>query len=418
MLKEDKEYLNSHIPTTILQPLSQNIIMPASTHSDTQDVSSTSLPAHLYSLDESPSLSEFQKLCSQDTLTQQYPLSTVVSSNIPIYDLSTFSLQDNITTSLQKEWHHILLSGPGVFILRKMFDPSIIETVNHAFQKIIDAEKKTSSNLRSNKDWLWNIFSKHCLSDPQSFYAYYSNPWLSLVSTTWLGPNYQLTAQVNNVHPGGEAQHPHRDYHLGFLPPERLAQVPIVTQIASQLLTLQGAVAHSGMPAGTGATRLLPFSQQFKEGFLAFKRPEFKEFFAKNYISLELDIGDGIFFNPALYHAAGANESKDFVRKAVLLQISSAYGRPMEMVECLPLIERSWDVLKERYDGEGLSLGVKSFIQAVAKGYCFPTNLDRASVGPVELESEQQVILKALSEGWDKERVFEVLKRMTDDCRA
>lgn len=172
------------------------------------------------------------------------------------------------------------------------------------------------------------------------------------------------------------------------------------------------------MPPGTGATRLLPFSQQFQEGFLAFKRPEFSDFFAKNYISLELQIGDGIFFNPALYHAAGANESKDFVRKANLLQISSAYGRPMEMVESFPMIERAWGVLREKYAEEGASVHVRSFVQAVAKGYCFPTNLDRTDIGPVDLESEQQVVLKALSEGWDKERVLSVLKRMVDDCRA
>ena len=32
----------------------------------------------------------------------------------------------------------------------------------------------------------------------------------------WLGPNYQMTAQVNLVHPGGDFQQAHRDYHLGF----------------------------------------------------------------------------------------------------------------------------------------------------------------------------------------------------------
>ena len=40
---------------------------------------------------------------------------------------------------------------------------------------------------------------------------------LALVSTAWLGPAYQVTSQVNVVRPGGVAQDPHRDYHLGFL---------------------------------------------------------------------------------------------------------------------------------------------------------------------------------------------------------
>jgi len=36
-----------------------------------------------------------------------------------------------------------------------------------------------------------------------------------MVSRAWLGPNYQISSQVNVVKPGGEAQSAHRDYHLG-----------------------------------------------------------------------------------------------------------------------------------------------------------------------------------------------------------
>lgn len=56
--------------------------------------------------------------------------------------------------------------------------------------------------------------------------AYYANDALALVSQAWLGPRYQVTSQVNVVNPGGAAQVPHRDYHLGFVTPDQLADYP------------------------------------------------------------------------------------------------------------------------------------------------------------------------------------------------
>ena len=40
-----------------------------------------------------------------------------------------------------------------------------------------------------------------------------------------------------------------------------------------------------------------------------------------------------MFFNPALFHAAGANHTTDVNRMANLLQVSSAFGRAMEAVD-------------------------------------------------------------------------------------
>ncbi|WP_328600364.1 phytanoyl-CoA dioxygenase family protein, partial [Rhodococcus sp. (in: high G+C Gram-positive bacteria)] len=53
--------------------------------------------------------------------------------------------------------------------------------------------------------------------------------------------------------------------------------------------------------------KYLPYSQQFESGYLAFERPEFKEFFGAHYVQLPLEKGDAVFFNPALFHAAGHN---------------------------------------------------------------------------------------------------------------
>jgi len=99
------------------------------------------------------------------------------------------------------------------------------------------------------------------------------------------------------------------------------------------VLTLQGAVAHTDMPAETGPTMYLPHSQKYLPGYLAWRRPDFREYFESSYVQLPLAKGDAVFFNPALFHAAGANHTADVNRMANLLQVSSAFGRAMEAVD-------------------------------------------------------------------------------------
>lgn len=84
----------------------------------------------------------------------------------------------------------------------------------------------------------------------------------------------------------------------------------------------------------------------------------------------------------------------------------------MESIETLPLAFMTWEVLVERYKREGMSEGVKTYIGNVAEGYPFPTNLDRrvpetAGMAP---ESEQDLLVKGLREGWDKDILQSELK--------
>ncbi|KAE9368910.1 PhyH-domain-containing protein [Stipitochalara longipes BDJ] len=385
----------------------------------------------LFSIQSEPSLPAFKKLCSQTAAQQDYPLSAEISSNVPIYNLSRLDIKDEgLLAHLQAEWHHILLSGPGVLVLKNMYpDKRLINKVNDVYKEIIDSEKQESRKgdhfaSSSANDRIWNSFSKHCLSEPElkplSFVEYYSNPWLALICEAWLGPGYRITSQVNVVKPGGAAQVSHRDYHLGFQTAEACEKFPIAMQIASQLLTLQGAVAHSDMPIESGPTRLLPFSQRFDEGYMAYRLPHFTEYFLENYVSLPLSVGDGLFFNPALFHAAGENVTKDVQRIANLLQISSAFAKPMETIDTYPLIERCWDLLREKFLREGKSQGVRAFVAAVAEGYPFPTNLDRRPPAPGGMapESEQQLLMRGLEEDWNLKLVLGTLQEMKQSSKA
>jgi ectoine hydroxylase-related dioxygenase (phytanoyl-CoA dioxygenase family) len=153
---------------------------------------------------------------------------------------------------------------------------------------------------------------------------------------------------------------------------------------------------------------------------MAYRLPQFTEYFLDNYISLPLSIGDGLFFNPALFHAAGENVTKDIQRRANLLQVSSAFAKPMESVDSYPLIEKTWEILKGRFATEGESVGVRAFVAAVAEGYPFPTNLDQRPPAPGGMapESEQELLMRGLREECDLSLVLEALQEMKQNSEA
>lgn len=373
--------------------------------------------------EEKYSLAAFATLTSQLTLPSTYPLAADVQKNVPIYDCLDFDLTDiKRMEALKDEFFHILYDGPGVYVMKNFFtDMAVLDSANKAFASIIQTELEGNDGAKgdhfapaSANSRIWNSFSKHCLQDPESFVKYYSNPLFRLVSEAYLGPAHRITTQLNVVKPGGKPQVCHRDYHLGFQTKDDVARWPKPMHDASRLLTLQGAVAHSDMPLESGPTRLLPFSQSFEAGFMAYRQREFNEYFLQNYIALPLKKGDAVFFSPALFHAAGENKTSNVERSANLIQVSSAFGKTMESVDSLPLVEKSWNLLAEKYAREGMSREVDALVDAIAEGYPFPTNLDRRPPAPGGMapESEQDVLRRALGEGWKQEKVLDELTAM------
>ncbi|PYI13401.1 PhyH-domain-containing protein [Aspergillus violaceofuscus CBS 115571] len=412
------------------------------TNPDTQTPTSSQPFNRLISLDApAPSLADFERLCSQTTDGTLYPHARTITQNIPIYSTRTLSLTDaGALAAVQNEWYHILSAGPGIFVLQHFYDQhdqATLTATTAAFTRIIAHEASagvkgdhfsTGHNAR-----IWNSFSKHAFADPASFVSYYSNPWLRAVSETWLGPGYRLTAQVNIVRPGGPAQAPHRDYHLGFQDDRTCALFPRGMHAASACLTLQGAVAHSDMPERSGPTRFLPFSQRFEPGYLAWRREEFRAFFERRYVALPLREGDAVFFNPAVMHAAGENRlaaESGFERRANLLQIGAAVGKTMESVDVVAVVEAVWEEVRRRFDaedhaeagkkegeGEELEAHWEAFVRALGEGYPFPTNLDRRPPAPNGMapESEQDLIRRGLLDGWGKEEMVARLRQLHED---
>ena len=196
-------------------------------------------------------------------------------------------------------------------------DHGAIDAATEIFKRIISDEKGGAGGGADHfaaagaNDRIWNALQKLCLAAPDIFARYHASPAIDLVSRAWLGPGYQLTAQVNLVRPGGKAQTGHRDYHLGFMTPEEAQAMPAHAHLLSPGLTLQGGLSHVEIPVDGGPTKLLPWSHQFEPGYLAYHDPRFAEIFERSYVQLPLAKGDAVFFNPALFHAGGENRTQD-----------------------------------------------------------------------------------------------------------
>lgn len=350
---------------------------------------------------QSENLAELQALTERQTLAADYPLASDIQSNVPVYDgvgLDTYNCE-----TLMGEWANVLLNGPGLIAIKRAFvDTAPIDRATVVFETLIAKEKAAGAAAADHfakpgaNDRIWNVLEKHCLADPEGFAAYYANPALAIAARAWLGPAYQMTAQMNRVNPGGTAQSAHRDYHLGFMTPAQSALYPAHVHALSPALTLQGAVAHCDMPLESGPTLYLPFSQLLDSGYIAFPRPEFQNFFQENHMQLPLEKGDAVFFNPALMHAAGTNVSKDIYRMANLLQVSSAFGRSMETVNRSAMCLALYPIL---LSGKLSSEASAAVIAAAADGYAFPTSLDHdPPIGGLAPESQADLMRQALQD--------------------
>ncbi|WP_055619080.1 phytanoyl-CoA dioxygenase family protein [Streptomyces sp. JHA19] len=351
-------------------------------------------------------LADLRELVERTTDRADYPHARAVEQGVLLYDSDRLRAAGD-PREVRAELVRALADGPGIVVLEGAFpDPVVVDRLTAVFDALI-AEQRASGAAAGDhfarpgaNDRIWNALEKAALYDPAAFADYYGNDMLALVSSAWLGPGYQVTSQVNVVNPGGAAQTVHRDYHLGFLSNEVAAAYPAHVHALSPVLTLQGAVAHCDMPVESGPTMYLPHSQRYAPGYLAWRLPAFQEYFEAQHVQLPLAKGDAVFFNPALFHAAGTNRSADIRRTANLLQVSSAFGRAMETVDREAVANAVYPVLLARLaEGAGADWA-QNVIAASAEGYPFPTNLDSdPPVDGLAPPSQADLVRRALAEG-------------------
>ncbi|WFU11535.1 phytanoyl-CoA dioxygenase family protein (plasmid) [Rhizobium sp. CB3090] len=371
-------------------------------------------------------LDDFRALAEKTTTLSDYPTADHVEKNVLIYDsrkVLTAIATPQGRRAVLAEICEAFGEGPGVVVFKRAYeDTSVIDRASAIFNEIIEEQHRTATGGGDHfakpgaNDRIWNSLEKHCLADPENFAEYYGNAIVAIASEAWLGPSYQMTAQVNRVNPGGAAQSAHRDYHLGFQSPKVIEQFPAHVHKLSPVLTLQGAVAHCDMPLESGPTLFLPHSQTYVPGYLALKRQEFRDYFDRNHVQLPLEKGDVVFFNPALFHAAGNNCSADIKRVANLLQVSSAFGRAMETVNRQRMSARLFPALKALKSlGKLSETEVSNAIAACAEGYSFPTNLDRdPPIGGLAPKTQAQLMHEALEGNWSDEAFSKALAEQAE----
>ncbi|MEU3512359.1 phytanoyl-CoA dioxygenase family protein [Streptomyces longwoodensis] len=362
------------------------------------------------------SLDTFRSLVERTTDPADYPHARSAEQNVLVYDGGRLRSAD--PDAVSAELVRALSDGPGVVVVRGAFpDPVVVDRMSAVFDALIADQHASGTTAGDHfatpgaNDRVWNALEKAALYDAETFADYYANDVLALVSTAWLGPGYQVTSQVNVVNPGGTAQTAHRDYHLGFLSDEAAAAYPAHVHRLSPVLTLQGAVAHGDMPLESGPTLYLPHSQRYEPGYLAWRLPEFQEYFDAHRVQLPLAKGDAAFFNPAVFHAAGSNVTADVRRTANLLQVSSAFGRAMETVDREAVGNAVYPVLLKRADEGADPAWLERVVAACAEGYPFPTDLD--SDPPVEglaPPSQADTVRRALRERWTPEALRDALR--------
>ena len=327
---------------------------------------------------------KFQTLINSKVDISNLSFADDIEKSAVIYDINNVSniLSSNNRYKLLSEWISTLKNGSGIVVIRQALPSFIIDDYNAVVNSIINYEKQnhigggdhfsaTKTNVR-----VWNSLEKVCVADPEVFANYYSNSIIEAMSQAWLGDNYQITSQINIVKPGGLAQKAHRDYHLGFQTSKSVLSYPIHIHQFSQMLTLQGAIAHCDISIKSGSTKLLPFSQLFDKGYLALSNNNFIRICEKYFIQLKMNKGDMLFFNPAIIHAAGPNKTDNTERTVNLLQISSAFSKPMETVDRDKMSLSIYPTLLEWKKKDTDINTIKRVINAVADSYPFPCNLD------------------------------------------
>ncbi|GAB2892211.1 phytanoyl-CoA dioxygenase family protein [Paraburkholderia jirisanensis] len=369
------------------------------------------------------SLADFTTQIAAAKTAQRVEFAQAVAHDIPLYDCRSLrsTLDDApAQAALLTEWSAVLRDGAGVLVLQHAYeDTAPIDAASACFDAIIADERAGGGSGGDHfakagaNDRIWNALEKLCLREPATFVRYYANRFVAAAADAWLGPHWQMTSQVNVVRPGGAAQQAHRDYHLGFQSAADAARYPAHVHGMSPFLTLQGALAHCDMPVESGPTKLLPGSQRYAPGYLAWRRDDFRGYFEAHCVQLPLAKGDALFFNPALFHAAGTNRTQHIARMANLLQISSAYGRAMETVDRVQMCEAIYPVLAEHRARASLDAAhLNAAIACCAEGYPFPTNLDRdPPLDGLAPPSQQMLLQEALAGAWSHQQFVAALHR-------
>jgi len=157
-------------------------------------------------------IDDFAALVDQQTYLSDYPYADAVERNVLIYGQK---LRAAIGTTsgrpaAQTELMRALTDSPGIVVFKQAFgDLSVVDRATEAFLAQIAAEKAAGVAGGDHfakpgaNDRVFGALDKLAVTEPAVFAEYYANDIIALISESWLGPDYQVTSQVNVVNPGG-----------------------------------------------------------------------------------------------------------------------------------------------------------------------------------------------------------------------
>ena len=372
-----------------------------------------------FSETDPPDIERLVELTAQSTPLSRYHYASTIEREVVFYDMT--SLTPVVATptgrrDVMAELAEVLRDGSGVFVIRHAVARDALDRTTRAFEAMIAAQAAAGGSagdhfaMAGANDRVWNAFQKLAFDAPDAFVDYYESDAIALAAMAWLGPGYQVTSQLNRVRPGGAAQRAHRDFPLGFMSAAQASAYPAHVHTIAPQLTLQGAVAHVDMPVESGPTMYLPHSQKLADGYIAWHSPSVTTLFEEQFVQLPLNAGDAVFFNPAVFHAAGSNRTFDVLRLANLLQIVSPFVRAMETIDRARIIDAIYGRLIERRASGWSDDALDRVIAAACDDYPFPTNLDRDPPTDGHAPpSQADVVRRAIFEHWPLDRLDDEL---------
>ena len=298
---------------------------------------------------------------------------------------------------------------------RSVLDPAVVDAASAVYRELIDEEAAAGRSAGDHfaapgkNERLWNSFQKLAERAPSTFVAYFANPVLDLVCESWLGPGYRMTAQVNVVHPGGDAQRPHRDYHLGFLSDDEAARTRsrcAGRQRCSRCRARSPTPTWRSSPAPPGCC---PSPSATTSVSSPTGTPRSRTTSASTSCSCRCarviccsstrrcSTPPGTTALPT--SSARPTSSRSPPRSASPWRPSTRRGSP-------PLLRRPAGAPRARDAGEELEVA----LTMVADGYPFPGNLDSTPpTGGLAPPSQRDLLRQALAEAWSFERLASAL---------
>ena len=369
-------------------------------------------------------LADLIDLVNQKTDLADYPYAHAAEQNVLIYDGARLRKELSRPVSrprVEAELARALLDGPGIVVLAGAFDdPWVIDRATWQFEAMIAAQRAAGGAAGDHfaaagqNDRIWNALEKLAPRAGGVRGLLRQRPDRDrvpgLARTGLPGHFASQRGQPGRRRAGGAPGLPSgvRLRHPG-------RAVPGARPPAHPGADLAGAVAHKDMPAETGPTMYLPHSDKYLPGYLAWRQAEFREYFEYCHVQLPLRKGDAVFFNPALFHAAGANRTGHVRRMANLLQVSSAFGRSMEAVDRSAMSAAVSPALQAMADDGASPAMIANVIAACAEGYPFPANLDLDQpAGGLAPAIQADILARAVAEGGSRQQLETELGAWSD----